>query len=59
MNQVKWDKWIYDSGKFPIDFDFSTPESKLAESLADAYITLEGKSSPDNFQIFKKFPENT
>ena len=49
MNQVKWDKWIYGAGKFPVDFDFSTPESKQAELLAEAYITLEGKSSPENF----------
>ena len=46
-------------GKFPIEFDFSTTDSKKAESLALAYIDAEGKESPENFQAFKEFSENT
>lgn len=43
ISQLKWDQWIYQPGKFPIDFDFSTTDSKKADDLALAYIDAEGK----------------
>ena len=24
MSQLHWDKWLYTSGRFPVEFDFST-----------------------------------
>ena len=59
ISQLKWDQWIYQPGKFPIEFDFSTTDSKKADDLALAYIDAEGKQSPDNFKVFKDFTEET
>lgn len=59
ISQLKWDQWIYQPGKFPIEFDFSTTDSKKADSLALAYIDNEGKQSPENFQAFNEFKEET
>ena len=43
ISQLKWNEWIYQPGKFPIEFDFSTTDSKKADDLALAYIDAEGK----------------
>ena len=59
MSQLKWDKWLYTSGAFPVTFDFSTTQANQSQSLAEVYNQLEGRKSPDGFEEFNSFSENT
>lgn len=55
LGAVDWDAWIYQPGLPPVHLDFTTVESNSSVALADAYIQLAGKTSPDNFTQFNDY----
>lgn len=55
---VDWDKWIYEPGLPPVHLDFTTKESNESSALADEYIRLGGKASPENYAHFNKYYSN-
>lgn len=58
IGEVDWDAWIYQAGLPPVHLDFTTKASNESSDLADAYIQLEGKSSPENYKIFGDYYSN-
>merc|ERR1711990_9584 len=58
LGSVDWDAWIYQPGLPPIHHDFTTVDSNASAALADAYIVLAGKSSPDNYTKFNDYYSN-
>lgn len=58
LSSVDWAAWIFAPGLPPITADFTTVASNGSAALADAYITLAGKSSPDNYTKFNSYYSN-
>ena len=50
-----WDTWVYSPGLPPVTLSFQTAELEDAQALAQAYVDLGGKSSPNNFMTFFDF----
>lgn len=48
LASVDWDAWIFKPGPPPVQLDFTTKASNESAQLADDYIKLGGKSSPEN-----------
>lgn len=55
INAIKWDDWVKAPGANPAGngLDFTTEGATKFEQLADAYIALNGESSPDNYTNYK------
>jgi leukotriene-A4 hydrolase len=53
--QTQWDAWITGPGLPPVTLDFRTDELEEAQALAQAYVSLEGASSPPNVNDFADF----
>jgi hypothetical protein len=49
LSQLDWNHWIYASGKFPVEFDFTTAQSNISSQLAEDYEAGEGRKSPKGF----------
>lgn len=52
QGSVDWDKWVFQGGANPQGQDvmsFATAQGTEFENLADAYISLNGKSHPSNY----------
>ena len=58
LASVDWDTWIYKPGPPPVHLDFTTKASNESVQLADDYIKLGGKSSPENAKDFKAWYSN-
>jgi hypothetical protein len=54
---VNWTQWVTVPGLSPTPLNFTTAESNNASALADAYIALAGKSSP-NFTEYTAYYSN-
>jgi leukotriene-A4 hydrolase len=55
ISVTQWDVWITSPGLPPVTLDFRTDELEEAHSLARAYVTLAGASSPPNKSEFDGF----
>ena len=58
LSSVDWAAWIFAPGLPPITADFTTVASNGSAALADAFIKLAGKSSPDNYTKFNSYYSN-
>jgi len=58
LSKVDWEAWLFKSGPSPVNLDFTTKQSNESAALANEYIKLQGKKSPDNFKDYFKFEPN-
>lgn len=59
LSEIDYPGWIYPVGPDPTGLlDFSNPQSVAAVDLANAYIALDGASSPANFADYNTFSSN-
>jgi leukotriene-A4 hydrolase len=52
ISQTDWETWVYGPGLPPVAQDFRTDELDEAQALARDYASLEGESSPENFNDY-------
>jgi len=50
--KIDWEAWVYGPGLAPIQQDFTTPLLLESQAMAEEYITLQGLSSPANYQNY-------
>ena len=50
--KIDWEAWVYGPGLAPIQQDFTTPLLLESQAMAKEYITLQGLSSPANYQNY-------
>ena len=59
LAMVDYEAWIYEVGNDPTGtLDFTNSATTAALNLANAYITLNGASSPSNYQDYNSFVSN-
>ena len=58
LSKVDWETWLYKSELAPVFLDFSTKLSDEAVSLANEYVSLGGKSSPEDSAQYFEFDSN-
>lgn len=55
LDKVDWNAWVNQTGMPPQPIKFTSPKIQEATEMADAYIALGGKGSPDNWADFKEY----
>jgi hypothetical protein len=51
LGEIDWNTWKYAVGSDPSGtLNFTTTNSMKAQQLAQAYVALQGNSSPSNYQ---------
>lgn len=58
LADVDWEVWLNKPELAPVPLDFTTDLSREATSLALEYISLGGKSSPEDKDSYQKFDSN-
>jgi len=58
LKAVDWKAWIMTPGPPPVQLNFSTKAGDEAIALADEYIKLAGKKSPDDYMNYTKYYSN-
>lgn len=58
LSEVDWEVWLNRPELAPVPLDFSTDMSNEAVSIALEYISLGGKSSPEDKQQYFEFDSN-
>lgn len=58
LQSVDWDAWIYKPGLPPVQLDFHTDSSRLANQIAEDYVQLNGTGSPKTWTNYTTFYSN-
>lgn len=59
LSMIDYEQWIYENGCDPTNtLNFTVPTVTAAVNLANSYVSLNGTSSPANYQDYNTWPSN-